>query len=485
MVHALLIVAFVVVLMRDGLGRPSLLNSVGPWWAAIAPAAVMGVAWGAAHLLIAYQGMLMDRHGRASAVIRADRALTASRVAATGGHVAGVLWLGSLDATRLAIGDLVLVDELVSVLPLLVMFAAGWWSIYPIERRVREAVLLRQLDEGRPLHAPPTRGAYVWSAVRHQLALVVVPIALILAWGESAAVASERLGWPSGYVRTRGGAVPVRELVVPLVQVVGVAAVFTLMPLVVRHLWDTVRLGPGPLRDGLTALCRAHRVRVRDLLVWRTRGSMLNGAVMGVIGPARYILLTDALLESMTPGQVEAVTAHEVGHVRRHHMAWLGAAALAGVFGTALAAERLAHLLPSEVARGSLVQGSATVISLAAGLLVFGVASRRFEWQADAFAVQHLSGWRGPEGGAVVITPESVAHMTSALQRVAELNNVPARRWSWRHGSIALRQRKLASLVGRPADRLTVDREARAVKIISALALAGVAGVTAAEFWTL
>ena len=50
--------------------------------------------------------------------------------------------------------------------------------------------------------------------------------------------------------------------------------------------------------------------------------NMGNAAVMGLFPQVRYILLSDLLLETMTDEQVEAVFAHEVGHIVHRHMAW-------------------------------------------------------------------------------------------------------------------------------------------------------------------
>ncbi|QKK09010.1 MAG: hypothetical protein HND58_13120 [Planctomycetota bacterium] len=90
-------------------------------------------------------------------------------------------------------------------------------------------------------------------------------------------------------------------------QLLGVVALLAFLPLALRLLWDTVPLGPGGLRDGLVAMCGRYRVRVRNILVWRTHGAMINGAVVGLLPRLRYIVLTDALLETLSGAQVEAV----------------------------------------------------------------------------------------------------------------------------------------------------------------------------------
>jgi Zn-dependent protease with chaperone function len=220
-------------------------------------------------------------------------------------------------------------------------------------------------------------------------------------------------------------------------------------------------------------MCVRQRVKVRELLVWGTHGTMINGAVMGFVGPVRYILLTDALLESLPQVQVEAVMAHELGHVKRRHMIWLGVAAVSAITLAQLGIDAGVGLVWGEGALSlDAVQAGVALVSLLAGLAVFGFVSRRFEWQADAFAVQHLSG-AGP-----TVSEEAAVAMAGALESVARLNRIPREKFTWRHGSIGTRQRKLVALAGQRADRLAVDRHVRWLKLCAVAALgAAAAGV--------
>ena len=463
MVQVLLIAAFVCLFLREMLAGP-LLPGLDPGPVA---AVYLGgqAAVGLATLgLVRWHERRLERVSPIASVARTDATALASRIAALVLHSVAVLGLGWLDVVRGWVGDLVLIDELIAVAPVMAVFVLGWWAVYPIDRRLREAVLIRDLDEGRPIHPMPGRGAYVLSAIRHQAAMAVVPIMLIIAWLETA-------GWAMNKFipHTRHQQGPPWEWALGA-QLVGLALVLTMMPVVMRHVWRTEPLGAGSLRDSLAAMCRRQRVRVRELLVWVTHGTMINGAVMGFVGPLRYILLTDALLDSLPQEQVEAVMAHELGHVKRRHMLWLGIAAISAITLSHLGLNSLTSLtLGQRVTQSDAAQAVISLAALAIGMLIFGFISRRFEWQADAFAVQHLSAVGGGEG---TLTEQAGAAMRGALEAVARLNRIPRERFTWRHGSIAERQRRLAALPGQRADSLAVDRAVRRWKLVAAVALA-------------
>ncbi len=163
-----------------------------------------------------------------------------------------------------------------------------------------------------------------------------------------------------------------------------------------------------------------------------------------------------------------------------------------------------------------------TAGSLVAGLLLFGHISRRFERQADTFAVQHLSvsppqpyahdphisedlaadvhaatlrrgheqqaGSQDPVGSSgeqppTIVTAEAAEAMAGALEAVARLNHIPPARRSWRHGSIRWRQRYLLSLVGKPLDELRIDRVIRRYQIIAIIGAAIVLAFVAIDLF--
>ncbi len=450
------------------------------------PKLLIGLAYAAACVLT------RRRLGKASAhraIHRLDMIGTIGRTALLGLYGLDLL-LGALLALRGVMGNWVLLDELLFMSPTLAVTVWMWASYYPIDRRLRESALIRRLDRGEPLPPIWTRGQYVVNQLRHHVALVLLPLLALVAWIDVLGMVKERQ-W-----------LVIAEWAWVLLQLAGVAGVMLLAPLVIRHVWDTSPLPEGPLREHLMAMCRRHRVGVRELLLWHTYGGMINAAVMGLVSPVRYILLTDALLDRMPRDQVEAVMAHELAHVRRHHLFWLLLLAVGLGGALELGARGAMALLWTDDAAAAqpiLVMASALdpIVQLAGDarnwaylavgpvvavwVVTFGWVSRRFERQADTFAVQHLvreqaSPQRDAAGRPVVDTGAAIV-MIQALQAVAELNHIDPRKKSWRHGSILWRQDYLRSLVGLPIDRLPIDRLVRRLNLAS-LALA--AGLVAA-----
>lgn len=484
----LTILAVAIVLVRDQLGPAG--AALEPMTAAAATLGPLALCVVSTHVALWALARRVDRTGSWRALRWADRVLWLSRWAALGWHATAVFALGWLDAVRAVMGDTIVVDEVMAMLPVLAVLAAGWWSAYPLDARLRVATLFRSLEDGLPLHTPPGRGEFVWMQARHQMGLVLLGSLPLAAWSEAT---TRGLNWlaresavigPAGETALQRVCALVqtaesREWAHLGLQLVAASAAFALLPAAIGWIWDTARLGPGPLRDGLMAVCAAHGVRVRELLVWRTRGSMVNGAVLGVLGRFRYVLLTDALLERLPEVQVRAVMAHEVGHVRHRHLPWLVAGILAALGGSLTLLDGLAAAAGWSGATGplaSLVDGGLLLAGVALGMAVFGWISRRFEWQADAFAVRHLSGER--RGGPGLAIDEHAVHgMVDALDAVARLNHIDPASASFRHGSVARRIARLRRLAGQNSRTLAIDRTVAGIKWASGAVLFGLAAL--------
>ncbi len=445
--------------LSDVVGTPTDLRAAA--LAAVAPqVALVLMVW----LAMSACGRSMDKRGSIRAAFLGDRITRWARIAATVIHgIACVLfaWPASL---RHSLGELILVDELVALAPLILTWLALMWVHDPIERRIREAVLIRRLDEGRPIYPLQSRAASVWSHFRSTVLVVLVPILMIVAASESIEAALRRAGHD---LESEDG-----QSLLAICQLAAVAGVFLLAPLVLRYVWDAVPIGEGELRAALLKVADDSRVRLRRLFVWRTGGTLINGAAVGILPGLRFVLLTDGLLDNLSLDQVRAVAAHEFGHIRRAHLPWLVLAMLACVLSLVTLLTWLGRWVhafaPHAETPAEFVAGGAAVVC---GLWLFGFVSRRFEWQADAFAVQTLSR-SCPSTEAAAITPEAAGAMIGALDAVASLNGIPRRRRSWRHGSILTRQTRLRALVGRPIEHLPIDRHCLWIRVASVIVLA-------------
>ena len=485
MLHVLLVLLVLTVLMRDNLAReypdaPIPAFAGAPVWMVVGCSLLL-YALPAIILLLPIRelGRGLDRSGRIGLVRLADRLCLGVRWGALASHVIAIFFLGWLDAVRTIVGNLILLDELIALLPPLAVIAASWWAMYPIDRRLREATVMAALDSGHHMPRLVTRRQFVMERIRHDMALVVVPISLMIGWWES----TERI---VSWLAARNGAWTQSgwwEWGIAGVQFGGALVILACMPLVLVRVWRTIPLGPGEMRDRLEEMCRAHRVRVRKILVWRTHDAIINGALVGVLPFARYILLTETLLERLSQDEVEAVMAHEVGHAQRHHLIWLVLSIVAAVSVASIVMDWLlrglfqARVISPGVGSGGVWMWLASLGTLVAAVWAFGHVSRRFEQQADAFAAQHLSGqrWGGDsEGGSIRVTPEAAGSMARALGSVALHNRMDPNRFTFRHGSIRGRQRRLSRLIGQPAHALPIDRRVRWIKVLALVALVGV-----------
>ena len=381
---------------------------------------------------------------------------------------------------------------LLGTLPAFAAWAALWWSLYPADRALREQSVLDDLEADLPVHAPPTFRSYFFSNLRLQLLFTAVPVLAILFMRDVLGLAVT--AW-------RGPGALKSDPVDFATMLLSTGLVFLFAPEILRRVLHTQPLPDSPLRRRLEAMCKRVGMRYRDILLWRTQNNMGNAAVMGIAPPVRYILLSDLLLERMDDDQIEAVFAHEVGHVVHRHMAWYVVVIL--IFTLALLSA--SRFIPKDTQwLGELPPPLVDVLSLlgitALFLIYFGFLSRRFERQADVYAARIIEKnarerVQEPATSAALSSPEQLTlnpepfHVgeygatvfASALHSVAMMNNmpvVPRRRprrgffrrlghavdglveslHNWLHGSIHHRMQYLRSLSADPAATGRFDR---------------------------
>ncbi len=161
-------------------------------------------------------------------------------------------------------------------------------------------------------------------------------------------------------------------------------------------------LEPGPVRERLEGLLARCGFRSDGMFVMDgSRRSSHGNAYFTGFGRSKRIVFFDTLLGTLSPAEIEAVLAHELGHFRRRHVAKrLALAAAATLVGFALLGWASAQ--PWFYAGLGVPVGS-DAVALALFLLVAPVftqflrpagawLSRRHEFEADAFAAEYAEG---------------------------------------------------------------------------------------------
>lgn len=396
-------------------------------------------------------------------VTRFNRGMFMARMLVPAWFAVALAALGWRDVIGNRLGLDHLMFELPSLLagtaPCFLAWMGLWWAQWPTERAMREQSILIRFDQDLPVQAPPGFGQFFWTNFRLQVLFTLVPIVLILTVVDLSALAVRPLigrwsdisiGWTQ-----------------QAIILAAAAGIYVVSPDLLRRILRTVPLEPSPLRTRLLEVAARHNLKVREILLWQTHHNICNAAVMGIVGRFRYVLLTDLLIETMSDEQIEAVFAHEIGHVVHRHMQWYVL-----IIGTlVLMTSGMGHLIDQWIGSPGRVELAGlsldvwlTLSAAALFLLAFGFLSRRFERQADVFAARTIQDRAPVAQVALATVPDQVTSMAgsspdappaeprqtatnnvvgpygamvfaSALHRVASVNNIPLRPRRWSGGT--------------------------------------------------
>jgi STE24 endopeptidase len=408
---------------------------------------------------VSHDGLATRRVRRRYA--RATLLLTAVSLLVYGWIIHSVGW-SRVVRTNWGFGGLGLVDDVLVFLPFIIIQVLVWWGQFFAERALSVRV---------GAAAPARLSRYLVSKSRQSLGLMLPVILLFVIRRDIVA----RL-WPSW----EEGAEPI------VIAVLG-SLVLIASPLFVRLAWPTRPLPDGHLRRRLEHVAQRAGFRFSDILIWDSGGTMLNACVTGIIPRFRYVLLTDALVDTMTPVEVAAVFGHEIGHIAHRHLLYFGfffagslgilsllADGISKGVGWAAGLPWLSPWMTPET--GEFAHEAAVLISLGIYFwLVFGYLSRRFERQADVYGSKVVSCERancsphldldeephaeGRSGAKLPLCRSGLRTFAEALSIVAQCNGIELGRRSWRHGSIANRIGFLARLEVDPSIEPRFQRE--------------------------
>ncbi len=227
--------------------------------------------------------------------------------------------------------------------------------------------------------------------------------------------------------------------------------VIIFFPPLVRRLWGCKKLQAGPLHDHLVEFCHRQNFKA-DIYVWPLfEGRVITAGVMGILPGMRYILITPALVETMTTEELDSVMAHEIGHVKRFHLLLYVFLVAGFAVAVGLLAEPLFYLLFSrdffysfigaiglspDAGRNLAVAVPTLVFLLLYFRYIFGFFMRNFERQADLHVHTVLG-----NSDAII----------SAFEKIAVLSGNIRDQPSWHHFGIGERVDFLQECERRPA----------------------------------
>lgn len=91
-------------------------------------------------------------------------------------------------------------------------------------------------------------------------------------------------------------------------------------PPLVRRLWGCTPFPNGTLLDHIQSFFKKQRFSAQVFIWPLFEGKVITAGVMGIIPGLRYVMITPALLENLSLDELDAVMAHEIGHIKNRHM---------------------------------------------------------------------------------------------------------------------------------------------------------------------
>lgn len=233
-------------------------------------------------------------------------------------------------------------------------------------------------------------------------------------------------------------------------------------PAMIQKFWRCVPLEPGFHRLRIENVCRAAALTYKDILHWPIfEGRVITAGVMGLVRRFRYILVTRALLDLLEPVEIDAVIAHEIGHVQKKHLLFylfffMGYMLVSfALFDVIIYA--IIYLNPVADLSSRMGLNQSTVISALFSLIIilifliyfrfiFGYFMRNFERQADIHVYSIL---------------DNAQPLISTLKKIAVTSRQAADKPNWHHFSI---RERIEYLQKCESDRIWILRHNRKVK---------------------
>jgi Zn-dependent protease with chaperone function len=233
-------------------------------------------------------------------------------------------------------------------------------------------------------------------------------------------------------------------------------------PAFIQKFWQCRPLDNRIIRLRIEFMCKKAKMGFKDVLIWPLfGGKMITAGVMGLIRQFRYILVTPALIDLLNPIEIDAVIAHEIGHIKQKHLLFY----LCFFIGYIVIAFSLMDLVLYLLIYLGAVYGfisndpeidsvfvslcfsfSTILIFLIYFRYIFGFFMRNFERQADIFAFTTIG---------------SPQPLISTFEKISLSSGQSPGKPNWHHFSI---QERISYLIKCAADRKWIDRHNSKIK---------------------
>jgi len=213
-----------------------------------------------------------------------------------------------------------------------------------------------------------------------------------------------------------------------------------IFPAIITRLWGCTPLPPGPARQKIEDFCHSQNVGYKEIMIWPLfEGQALTAGVMGFTRKFRYLLVTPALLAALNPVEIEAVMAHELGHVKNKHlqlylilllgfstMAQLTSYPMLYLLTNSDLFYQAIHFANKQPANALTLAStfSMLVLMIVYFRYIMGFFMRNFERQADLYALKTMG------------TP---THLITVFEKIAWLSGNIREMSSWHHFGIGQR----------------------------------------------
>ncbi len=240
----------------------------------------------------------------------------------------------------------------------------------------------------------------------------------------------------------------------------------------IQKFWRCKPLEPGYHRSRIENLCRKAGMGYANILDWPIFGGrMITAGVMGLVKRFRYILVTNALLQMLEPEEIDAVIAHEIGHIKKKHLLFyllffvglyddlLRHIQCAGIFYCLFRNHLQAHNQHrhrSDHRYHMDIQPGHYHCFSNLFRFIFGYFMRNFERQADTY---------------VYALFDSAGPLISTFKKIAATSGDPSDKPNWHHFSI---KDRIDYLVKCEADRTWITRHDNKIKKSIAAYLVGI-----------